>query len=280
VEFSKKSMGAGSSVRMVYNDALTWFRAYIDTETYVIDFDSIDKDSDGTISYVEFMNWISMKARGDARWQVFLNEPQVLAIAHKNASRIGKKPQKIVDFTDFKVLLLNLFATSILWTHFVNADSWVGAADVGNKQLNFEEFKLACETLCSTHAGEKINDDQLRQDFDLLDTNMSNSVSFVEVCNYCCNFVDDIVNRPSQKVPSRPDLFEDYSEPSSANMGTLKSLVSHLGSAVSFEAPSPNTRANKSSDAVDALALRMEVEKRIAKSIADERSETFKIESD
>jgi Ca2+-binding EF-hand superfamily protein len=58
----------------------------IDTETYVTDFDSIDKDSDGSISYVELCSWIEANAKKDPEWNVFKNNKNVLAIAHKNAS--------------------------------------------------------------------------------------------------------------------------------------------------------------------------------------------------
>ena len=135
---------------------------------------------------MELTKWISAKAKTHHSWTVFADNPQVLAIAHKNATLRDPKiphsrPQKIVDITDFKALLVHLFATSLLWTHFYNADNWAPGDDVGNNQLNFEEFKLGVQTLCKAHASEVLSEEQLRRDFEELDTNLSDSIGFNEV---------------------------------------------------------------------------------------------------
>ncbi len=155
----------------------------IDTETYVQDFLVIDKDLDGSISYVELFSWIKKKATHDSAWAVFIDNPQVISVAHQNAARkqSGVRAERVVDLADFRGLLVQLFATSILWNHFKSADSWVQGGDVGNKQLNLEEFKMACRTLCVCYAGEELTDEQIQLDFDRLDTNMSSSIGFVEV---------------------------------------------------------------------------------------------------
>ena len=156
----------------------------VDTEIYIEDFNSIDKNSDGSISFMELQNWIVAKAKMDPAWGIFTKNPQVVKAAHMNtAKRSGKvqNPDKVVDITDFRNLLMHLFATSVLWAHFQNADNWTDGEDLGNKQLNFEEFKLACVTLCSTHAGEQLTEEQILADFVALDTNNSNSIQFLEV---------------------------------------------------------------------------------------------------
>jgi hypothetical protein len=147
----------------------------------------MDKDSDGGISYAELQKWITLKATTDkGTWEVFKSNTQILSMAHKMASvSIDAKSSpiagKVVDVSEFRSLLIHLFSMSILWMHFEHADSWVDGGDSGNKQLNKEEFKLACKTLCSTHAHEELSDDQIDTDFNLLDTNQSGSIGFIEV---------------------------------------------------------------------------------------------------
>lgn len=190
-------MGAAASIEKLYVDAFAWFKQYVDTETYIEDFNAIDHNSDGSISFVELQHWIAKKAKIDHSWQVFVKNPLIVKAAYNNsAKRSENGPDKIVDITDFRHLLLHLFATSVLWAHFQNADNWEEGADPGNKQLNFEEFRLACLSLCSTHAGENLTEEQIREDFIALDTNNSDSIQFLEVSNYCYTFVEKAVVSP------------------------------------------------------------------------------------
>ena len=127
-------------------------------------------------------HWIAGKSKTDKSWEVFVKNPQIVKAAHYNTSkRSGNSPDRVVDITDFRQLLMHLFATSVLWTHFQSADNWEEGADPGNKQLNFEEFRLACRSLCSTHAGEELTEEQIREDFVALDNNNSDSIQFLEV---------------------------------------------------------------------------------------------------
>ena len=181
-------MGAAASVRMLYKDALGWFKQYIDTETYVEDFKSMDKHNENALSFVDVRDWIIRKSTVDPSWNIFLTSGPVLAIAHKNACRHGDSSSsvtspKVVDVIEFKTLLVHLFAISILWRHFLNADEWEesGADKIGTKQLNFDSFKLACRTLTSANAKEELTDDQIKSDFVLLDDNCSNTIGFTEV---------------------------------------------------------------------------------------------------
>ena len=102
-------MGAAASIRMVYKDAMNWFRTYIDGDTYIADFAAIDKDGDNTLSYMEVRKWIEGKAKDDPNWGVFLADgAPIIAVAHKMASmRSGPHSHviapKVVDVNDFKV---------------------------------------------------------------------------------------------------------------------------------------------------------------------------------
>lgn len=53
--------------------------------------------------------------------------------------------------------------------------------DVGNKQLNLDEFRVACLTLTSAYARESLSNEQIETDFNNLDTNCNGSIGFVEV---------------------------------------------------------------------------------------------------
>lgn len=126
-------------------------------------------------------------SKKDPCWGIFLTSGPVLAIAHKNACKHGDSSSsvsssKVVDVTEFRTLLVHLFAVSILWSHFENADQWEDSGgDIGNRQLNFDAFKLACRTLASTNAKEELRDEQILSDFRMLDENQSQTIGFVEV---------------------------------------------------------------------------------------------------
>ena len=183
-------MGAAASVRMVYKDALNWLRIYMDSVTYLEDFNAIDMDHDGGITFGEMQKWVMDKAKMQGgSWLCFKDHPQIMQIAHKAAgmgidSKSSAHAGKVVDVAEFRLLLMHLFAISILLAHFEHAD------DLGSKQLGFDEFKTAVFTFCHTHAHETISDDQIIEDFELLDTNKSDTIGFLEVCAYCCKFID------------------------------------------------------------------------------------------
>jgi len=184
-------MGAAASVRMIYSQAQSWLKTYFGSEAYAEDFNAIDKDHDGGITFGELQKWILAKAAANPEggWALFKDHPQVMQIAHKSAgmgidSRSSSHAGKVVDVAEFRLLLMHLFAVSILLAHFEHAD------DMGSKQLGFEEFTMAVKTFCETHAHEQLTVDQLQEDFDLLDTNKSNTIGFVEVCSFCCKFID------------------------------------------------------------------------------------------
>jgi hypothetical protein len=87
-------MGAGASVKLLYKDAITWFRTYIDKDAYQEDFNSMDKDHDGGVSFMELKLWIEKKIKAaevdsNSGWALFKPNMNLLKIAHKNASISG-----------------------------------------------------------------------------------------------------------------------------------------------------------------------------------------------
>ena len=56
-------MGAAASVQSVYKDALKWLKIYIDKKTYLADFEALDADHNGGLSFVEFHKWVSDNGR-------------------------------------------------------------------------------------------------------------------------------------------------------------------------------------------------------------------------
>jgi hypothetical protein len=141
------------------------------------------------ISFRELAAWIKDKAQkegGNGPWSHMLSTPDVLSMAHALSGRNHKMiavthSNRIVNLNDFRSLLINLYAMSILFVHFKHADQWLEGNDFGNMTLSFDEFKMACRSISAAHAHETISDEQLRDDFDMLDTNQSNSLAFLEV---------------------------------------------------------------------------------------------------
>ena len=83
-----------------------------------------------------------------------------------------------------------------MWRHFENAENW-GHHEVENHQLTYEEFRLAVKTFCANYEHEIVTDEQIKEDFVLLDFNFNGSVSFIEICKHCCKFISEI-EKPSE----------------------------------------------------------------------------------
>lgn len=162
-----------------------------------------------------------MKVKGSTEggsWGFMISNPLIIKIAHAQAVKHSNQQsnivnQKVVGIADFKSLLIHLFAISILWVHFKNADDWVDGYDFGNLSLSLEEFKLACRTVSAAHVEQELSDEQIEEDFNLLDANKNNSLAFLEVstffliviffhlmlflqvCDYCCRFINSEFER-------------------------------------------------------------------------------------
>mmetsp|Transcript_11533 Transcript_11533/g.18913 ORF Transcript_11533/g.18913 Transcript_11533/m.18913 type:complete len:280 (+) Transcript_11533:87-926(+) len=186
-------MGAAASVKLVFSEAVEWFSQYFDGVLYVEDYRSLDKNGDGGITFEEMSAWIKEKAAEGSAWKLMVSNMSIFAIAHSLTSKAGNfelEEKKIVGLEAFKSFLIHLFVLSILWVHFKHADSWQEGQDVGNESLTLNEFKMACRTFSSAQANETLTEAKIQADFDMLDTDKSGSVDFLEVCNYCSKFVD------------------------------------------------------------------------------------------
>ncbi|KAJ1395935.1 hypothetical protein B484DRAFT_266742 [Ochromonadaceae sp. CCMP2298] len=179
-------MGAAASVAALYADSILWFRTYFDTDLYRKDFESIDKDKDGGLSYAEVNRWIAMKVKTEGgAWKIFLLNPEIVQFSHAQASTIFNKDtaitkKKVVDLEDFRTLLIHVYAISVLWVHFKHADELTSTDELGNLKLTLAEFTLAITTLCASKAGETVTEAQIEADFRALDIDNSENIGFVE----------------------------------------------------------------------------------------------------
>lgn len=195
---------------------------YIDKETYFADFQVLDDDCDGLISYSELQKWIvhnikKEKNPADSCWSIFLNNGTVIKMAHKAAcghlsasspvvSRTG------VDITELRSLLIHLYAMNIFWRHFasmsmyknVTTASSTPPSQLASKKMDEEEFAIAVRGLCHIHAGERLTDEQIRQDFMSIDSNLSGMVGFVQLATYCCTYIDNFKEDPPPETPCCP----------------------------------------------------------------------------
>ena len=187
-------MGAAASVTAVYADALKWFQQYIDKETYLDDFRSLDTDQSGGLTFMEFRKWVESNAEKSPNscWTVFLTSGTVLAAAHKAAAAHGDftrsvDARHIVDVSSFRALLIHLYATSILWRHFSGVKNWrddvSSEQDLSHFKLNMEDFSLGVQSFCNAHCKEEISDDKLKEDFEMLSGGSGGEfVGFMQVC--------------------------------------------------------------------------------------------------
>eukprot|EP01040_Poterioochromonas_malhamensis_P006724 gene6724-7244_t len=151
------------------------------------------------IRHQDLERWLQEKAATEGGcWKHFKHNPQIYLMAHEHSSKISildsKKrfvtKKKIVDIKEFRSFLVQLFAISILWAHFKKADEFLLANDAYNYQLNEMEFKVGINSFCAAYGQEVISDEQLKIDFNTLDIDKSGSISFSEVCIFCCKFID------------------------------------------------------------------------------------------
>jgi len=174
-------------MEVLYGDSLSWFKEYFDTDLYMKDFEAIDKDDDGGLSYEELSRWITWKAKKEmGPWKIFTKSPEIIRFSHEHAATMFNKDsaitkKKVVGLEDFRSLLIHMYAVSVLWVHFKNADDCVTTDELGNLKLNMDEFNLAVKTLCASKAGEHVTEAQIEADFLALDLDQSESIGFVEV---------------------------------------------------------------------------------------------------
>lgn len=249
-------MGAGASVNAVFEEATTWFRNYFDESTYIEDFQSIDKNKDGSVTFAELKMWIAGKAKKEGgNWKQLLDKPEIYKIAHiQTSQRFAERANdevrtQIFGITEFRTFLIYIFIISILSVHFHSADSWEDGGDAGNDTLSLDEFRLASRSFCNTRKQERLKDDVLQKDFEALDSNGDGVVSFVEICNYfCTNFEKDILS----------------SNGSTKGGGGSVRLSSHFGETSGQHVKEQVGAATKTSEALNAIHSELDKSRKIA----------------
>jgi hypothetical protein len=181
-------MGASLACEAVYRDAMSWFKKYIDKETYLAAFQSLDKDSDGGVDMQELQGWINQNASKfpETSWDLLESVGVVLMCSHKSTAchmdnpERSVKQRKIFDISDFRAFLLHLYAFQIFWQHYNSSDN-KPARTMAKKKMNELEFAQACQSLASAHGCTFITVAKLKEDFSELDTNYSGSLGFIQV---------------------------------------------------------------------------------------------------
>lgn len=146
----------------------------------------------------ELSKWLKGKAceENGGPWKLFLSHEEIINIAHTQASKsksasMGIISNRVVDIGEFRNLLLHLFVISVLWVHFEKADKSHMSQDRFNERLALPEFTMAIKTFSAVYGQEELTPEVIEKDFRLLDHQHNDSVSFSEVCDFCCRFVDD-----------------------------------------------------------------------------------------
>lgn len=205
-------MGVASSLRQIYAEAHQWFRIYIDKDTYVGDFEELDKLGNGGVTFGAIQTWVAAKAEQDPEscWATFRKSGVAMMMSHKAAamhmdSSSSVNSKKVVDITEFKAFLIHLYANTILWRHYIACYEGTGEDDF-KKKLSIREFSLACKSLCDVHAKETLTKAQLREDFQMLDENCDGLIGFVQICAFCCRYI----NEPGVEGASSNSVVQDH----------------------------------------------------------------------
>ena len=120
--------------------------------------------------------------------------PEIIEIAHTKSSRtrslkLAAYPKKVMDIADFRHFLLHLFAISVIIVHFKKADEWGSGHNIDMSQniLSLEEFRLAVRSFCHAHAQEHLSDEDIDNDFKILDVNGNGALNILQVSIYYVN---------------------------------------------------------------------------------------------
>mmetsp|Transcript_24968 Transcript_24968/g.41614 ORF Transcript_24968/g.41614 Transcript_24968/m.41614 type:complete len:312 (-) Transcript_24968:849-1784(-) len=208
-------MGAAASVRALYEESVAWFKKYFDGELYRADFEAMDKDHDGGISYSELSRWIKQKSdEVGGPWKVFLSNTEIIQYSHAQACSLYQREntvlkKKVIGVNDFRNFLVHFYAISVLWIHFKHADEYERADDIGNLLLNMEEFTLAVKTMAAGYSHEAIEELQIEKDFEMLDRDKSGNIAFIEVCAHCCRYIDPKYTKGSSDKQSSTVVEKD-----------------------------------------------------------------------
>ena len=195
-------MGVGKSVHQVYKEALLWFDAYVDKESYHAAFDSLylGLSPESGITYSVFRDWISSNARThpNSVWTLLLDAGPTIMISHKIATaQFSTMPSdsnnaKNIQFSKFRNLLVHLYVCTILWKHFTFAYKTV--PNLHTRKLDSDEFEWACYSLSKLHCKEEVLKIQIIADYSSIDVNNTQSISFVQVCKSLMSYIILFVN--------------------------------------------------------------------------------------
>lgn len=180
-------MGASASVNHVAFNAEDWLLKYVDSEVFRSDFESIDKDHDGSIAHPEFKKWIQARAQHHPDWRFFSDHEIVCSVAFSNASRYksvsttAKREKEEVSVEEFKALLIHLMVTSLLWVHFHTA---LEVTESKTSSMDFDSFALGVRTFYALNGGEQFDTEKLQEAFAIMDKNQDQRVQFEEICFY------------------------------------------------------------------------------------------------
>lgn len=175
---------------------------------------------------------------------------------------------KVVSISEFRNLLINLFAISILWVHFDHAKNWGEGHDIDSKLLDREQFAMAYKTLIATEAHEEVSESQIDEDFALLDKSGRGLVGFMEVCQHCSIYLHSSSDGDAKEKASKLLGINRHTD------DTMKDLLS--GPRQYYDGANS---AEKTDRAVDALAAKLDDIKEIAKKVEEQITQKLNPES-
>ena len=193
-------MGVSTSLHMLYADAISWFTTFIDKDIYTNAFEELTVlgGGGGSVTFVAIQNWINEKAKAEPEscWSLFQSSGMCLMMSHKAAamhmdSSSTVVSRKVVDITEFRAFLIHLYATSLLWRHFVSCNPFTmeyHADELYKKKLTKQEFSVACKSFASAHGKEQLSKEIINRDFAAVDLNCTGAVGFVQVGTIVFNF--------------------------------------------------------------------------------------------
>lgn len=142
------------------------------------------------------MRWIQERSQTNGgAWRFFISHPEIIAISHLQASNhikmnpYTRRPEKIVDISDFRALMVQLFVVSILWVHFKKADDWQSEHELHDAYTGIiteDEFAMAVKTFCAAYGQSELSEDEIRGDYRSLDPENTGRVTFLQVSSSSC----------------------------------------------------------------------------------------------
>ena len=93
--------------------------------------------------------------------------------------------KNLVDISEFRSLLIHLYALSIIYRHFCATGLWEGEiknnGEIFSSKLDERLYGMASRSMCLAHIGEELTDDMIKEDFLKLDSNFTANIGFVQV---------------------------------------------------------------------------------------------------